>query len=1650
MYKTTKRIIASMLVLIITLAQLSLIGVYGKEVYATDSNLENQGIDTNNENVEFDAYFMMQEEKVHTATSKISQGNSIYAKINVNTTGYLKNAQIEFKDANFKLINQTENAIIQKIDEEKSIVLLNQIDSKKEQIIEIPIKFNYTEEILPSEFSKESKVVFTGTYLDKDGEENKIEKEIEIQQNWKETKEDMEAVLEENVTKFIPYTIGEEEGLLVQTTVTTSLTNNMLPIKTTTIEAKVPTINGIKPTSVKVYATSTKATNGQETGVNFLDTNYAYSQETNVLTIKVQNPIDGNGKIKWVKESVDEYKITYIYSKEVRDYVLSENYNEKLQLETKATLDLYTYGETTEIKTKTQEVSYKGQIGNIAEVSIESETQNLSKGYIYANYAATTKVETNYNQIISAEVVSVPLTDKIVIEQNEEYFVESDETIKHPTTVSESNNTYYKSISINKNIINKILGEDAEIKIYSGETLIETINSEKLEEIEDIITIDLSSKDINTLKIETSKPIAEGELIFNIEKAIKGTIDYTKVQMESVEKLSTLVKAIVNGQETVATSEILFTEPTSKAEVIIDKTNLSTVVKNEDVKIKAILKTDSIDNSLFKNPTVTIQLPKYIETIEIKDKEILFDKELTISSIATVKNTDGTQSIVVELKGEQTKYNIDSVTGGANIVITADLTVNKLTSNRTEELIMKYTNENETTAGIKQVKTKINFVAPVGVVTTASIEGYAEGKEKLTSLSGEAVIAELATIQKTRETKFDMSVINNYNNTIDSVKVLGRLPFKGNKDLVTGEDLKSTFDIKLKSAITVSGIDESRVTIYYSTNGDATADLNNNSNGWGTTVENYEQVKSYLIVVSGELNTADSINFSYIANIPEKLQYNETTVENYIVYFNNNLDTGRIQDKQLATPITLTTGIGPRLEVEMSSDYTENQIVSMGKYITYTVKIKNTGTKPAQNVQIKLPLHKYTKYTEYREGEYFTDWLLKDALIDVGTIEGGATTQKQIIVKVADITSNDIEYVGEVKSKVTVTADGIEETSNEILNKVKKPYFYITNNAVENYGELSEGEEFEFKIGAYTTDQERVAENTIIETVLPEGLTYQSATAKRYDYSTLESENIETDIKYNEKNRTLTANIGTVTSSKMGMITIKVKVNSLNEGSYKKVLKTYATVSADGVIKETSDIKEYTVTKAALDISQTSNIPNGSIIKPGDELSYIVNIKNIGERKCTITVNDRLPSNVHFKNIEYTINGETKTSTILNNKYILQKQESITIKINTVVGVVSQDTTINNQVIVKIDNTGEELKTGEVKHIIEKLEVPTYDGNEEENPDTTSKNRINGIVWKDENKNGIYDATEKTISGVDMLLLNADTNQILSQKVTTNENGLYTFSQVPNGNYIVVFLYDAGKYSATAYQVEGADESVDSDAIDSKIDIEGKATDVAMTNKISIQDSNIYNINLGLIDNPKFDLKIDKTISRITLQDPTGAKLYEYNNEKLAKVEFVEKYLGQSSIVVEYKITVTNQGAVDGFVKKIADYIPAEMSFSSELNRDWYMNENGTIYNSSLANTKIQPGESKEVTLVLTKAVNANSLGTINNTAEIYEAYNDQGIKDYDSTPGNKASNEDDLSSADIVLSIKTGRQVMFVGLTLTIISIIGISAYFIKKKVLI
>ncbi|MDG1765676.1 MAG: SdrD B-like domain-containing protein, partial [Flavobacteriales bacterium] len=97
---------------------------------------------------------------------------------------------------------------------------------------------------------------------------------------------------------------------------------------------------------------------------------------------------------------------------------------------------------------------------------------------------------------------------------------------------------------------------------------------------------------------------------------------------------------------------------------------------------------------------------------------------------------------------------------------------------------------------------------------------------------------------------------------------------------------------------------------------------------------------------------------------------------------------------------------------------------------------------------------------------------------------------------------------------------------------------------------------------------------------------------------------------------------------------------------------------------------------------------------------------------------------------------------------------------------------------------------------------------------------IGDFVWYDDNQNGIQDAGEEGVNGVEVNLVAAGTDGIFGTaddqviaSDTTDENGMYLFENVLPGEYIIVFNPETlpVDYVLTA-QNQGGDDELDSDA----------------------------------------------------------------------------------------------------------------------------------------------------------------------------------------------------------------------------------------------
>ena len=200
MNKLLKKFIAVTLVLILLSANMLILGEYTIAYALSDEELNSQTTETNQRNVEFNSYF---NEGEHSTTFEIeAEEAKIYANIKVNNAGYLENGTIEFSNANFKLKGNISNENIHSIDVDNNRIVLNRINNGGDITLELPIEILKEEIVTTDYFNKETTTKFTGTYVDSEGEENEVEKEVINKLSWSGN---AEAEVKVEATKYVPY-----------------------------------------------------------------------------------------------------------------------------------------------------------------------------------------------------------------------------------------------------------------------------------------------------------------------------------------------------------------------------------------------------------------------------------------------------------------------------------------------------------------------------------------------------------------------------------------------------------------------------------------------------------------------------------------------------------------------------------------------------------------------------------------------------------------------------------------------------------------------------------------------------------------------------------------------------------------------------------------------------------------------------------------------------------------------------------------------------------------------------------------------------------------------------------------------------------------------------------------------------------------------------------------------------------------------------------------------------------------------------------------------------------------------------------------------------------------------------------------------------
>ncbi len=1643
--------ISVVILLIITLTMTNFIFLGSSLIsYAVDD------ISTNNKNIEFSAYFKNEQgEKVSSLDRTSStQDISLYLSISVKKEGFF-NGQVELTNSNFN-ISSSESEYVSKIEGNK--VYLNQINAGTTAEIELKAKTVENDNMDLNMLSAESDVTLTGIYRDsteKDIEINAVKNVVLnlVEANTADSIENSVTVVTNKIIK-----ISGEDKRVIQLSINMGLKENNYPIKEIYGKIAVPEIDGKSPEVLR------------EINLNTMSA-FDYKYEDGYVEITLKNDKTEKNTVLWKKQGTENIILTYIYDSDV-DLDGSE-----ITSEEKVTL----YNNKEIASTSGKVTLSNEEIDTTINVNAINSNESIYKGKLYSGidkqYASKTTLDVNLANI--EEYISVR-------EESSRYISEEGET---------DANVYYNNTTLSKSSFDSIFGQEGKIEIYNEKNeLISTITNATEPDANGNIVIDYTGNEPKAIEIRTSKPIEEGTIEFNHTKTIRASAINTVKSANSIatkivygynnyseQNMTINGETYTRGIEKETEISMGLNETVTETKFEISRNSMSTIVAN-DIEMKLVLKTDSEDRDLYRNPTFTIELPEQVESIQINSINLLYEEELKIANYYV----EG-RNIIIQMEGEQTSYKAQSVEG-ANIIINATVNVSRTAIANIEQINLTYTNEkaNAYVNGeeIGRASRDIEVTAPKDVTAINRIESL----DVETIGQDEETDVRLERGTDSKQMAIDIEVINNNREDIQNVSILGTFPTRTEENNI---------DMRV-----VEGINIENGTVYYTENENATTDLDNPDNGWTQEITNPEEVSKYLIKMDN-MAASTSVAGSYTVEIPENLEYNQTAKEGYEVTYTKTQANSESQVK--ATTLSMETGVGPKLETKLVATVSGEQvnngnIVRNGEVIKYIVQVANTGSVDVTNAKVtgSVPTgtalvqpvdnYEYTGTLYYKEvegnptayettidslavGE--TKYVEYEVMVKSDTADSTTLTNKAVVSYV-DVTSESEE--SSLKSgagNLSAVVKRVTDRNADIYEQGSIKYYAIIENTssetIENVmvktnkSDITEVGALELITGmsAIEIDDDDIIDIDLDDEVNAEQSDENTESETQPTESTVNRE----DIEYSDE-----INIGTLEPGQIKVLAYYMNIGTIPENT--KDVVSFSVIAQEGGREYRSNQWQDEIKSFDIEMTMETNTES-KYVKTGDNITYTIKVKNTGTAQTSgITIQDDIPYQLSVTNV--TVNGtaqEIEEGEEYSN-YVavlddIPANSEMEIKIETVVDNGERTTaeTITNKALTVVSDDEVIAETPEISHILEADVEEENDNPGGDNPGqeggqiggqtgdvANGDHMISGSAWFDTNADGKKDSGEQSLSGITVKLLNVDTNQLVKDSsgnvlsTTTGQNGMYVLDNIQNGRYIAIFEYDTNQYALTKYKAEGLSDSENSDVSLNELLIGDARQQVASTDIINITDSNVSDISIGLIELQNFDLKLDKYVSKIVVQNSAGTTVREYSNTNTAKIELDAKQMNGSTVIVEYSIVVTNVGEVAGYARSIIDYMPNDLEFSSELNKDWY-ESNNSLYTTALGNEIINPGESKTVTLTLTKTMGEDNVVSRNN-AEIYEDYNDLGLNDSNSTPGNNASGENDMSSADVIISIRTGGVIyMTIGVVLAIIVVAGIATGIIVKR---
>lgn len=892
--------------------------------------------------IKFDAFFLKDKngdgiaESIRGTCNEVGSQETLYMNLSVAEEGHLTNGKITINSKNFYF----NTSIVKDNEVEENYVSTNTKEIKLKDIT------NGTQKLLmgsvrsgdysssssrisaigndTSNYSKENSVTFSGTYVDSSGNEKTFTKIVPFVIDW--YGEVDVSITPKTQTAEIKEmnSLVKEEGLELNFDIRTVESKNQLILESSEITGTIPEFNGYKPTSVKISGTNVT---------------YTYDAETSIYTATKSSIIDENGKITSNAYSYTSsgtkystFNFTIIYPVEAYQELGEDVTSFELAIPVEAINKGYNNPNESDGFTN----PYVSNTATGVVTTTWRKKQEQVDSPSFAVYVGTYMGSPYYSYVVSKKKPLNIYNGISLEEKDDKYIVQwraytgtkgiTDGIIMNETTgkTDQFLNTSAKYDSMEEITTNTgiyfsgtdTLKSDGWIKVYDAETntLLKTFTANDWKTYTSSNPYKYETP-VKHIRVETSSTNASSYFyVYNVKEIDDEyiTTNYTREEFDNLSYIYSYLDGYMIKPKTDASEEItylykttesnkaLYGAPTSIATISIRENTISTHATAEHQQITISTVTSGYNEQGWKNGTFLVQLPSEIILSEIND---------------VTTNNENVKITAYDLYEDNGNYYIKILTQSAdeetfNIIVDCDLTPDPRIAKTTKQVKLWAVHENaydyyykgvdtydidgdsNTTEKVNYRETSLTFEPGSSLNTTQTGSNYGEE-------GGVTIAPRVAKTDKNQRTaNITVSATNNYTYDIQDVRILGVVPFEGNKYVLSGNDLGSTFTAYMSNTgiITLTDVIKDKVTIYYSTAERPNQDLSDASNGWtlAKDVQNWTKIKTYLIVLdnSHKLASGDKIEFEYEIQLPEGLDYNEVTYSEHAIYFALNTEEG--------------------------------------------------------------------------------------------------------------------------------------------------------------------------------------------------------------------------------------------------------------------------------------------------------------------------------------------------------------------------------------------------------------------------------------------------------------------------------------------------------------------------------------------------------------------------------------------------------------------------------------------------------------------------------------------------------------------------------------------------------------------------------------